>query len=425
MPLTDIAIRNAKPKEKQYKITDEKGMYLLVKPNGGKYFRLDYRIHGKRKTYAIGVYPETSLKKARQIRDTVKEQIVDGIDPAIIRKLEKSGSKENTFQAVAEEFLNANANKWSKSHHRHIKECFERDVYPWMGSRPLKELSAVEVLTTLRRIVDRGALETAARTKQFIGQAIRYGVATGRAERDVTQDLRGALPSPTKGHYNAITDSKTLAKLLCDIDSYKGNFVVRTALQLQPMLFVRPANLAMMEWSEIDFDNAEWRIPANKMKMNDRHIVPLALQAITLLKEIHSLTGRDKYVFSSKQGKNKNGHISRETLGATIRRMGYTGLHTAHGFRTTASTILHEQGFRSDIIERQLAHAERNTVKAAYCHAEYLPERRKMMQAWADYLDSLKNPEDIQINKNNNKPSLAQLFVDLKKQEAKTGKSVQ
>lgn len=393
MPLTDTAIRNAKPQEKPYKLADGKGMYLLVHSNGGKYFRLDYRFAGKRKTLALGTYPEISLKEAREKVYTVKKQINDGIDPAIVRKIEKAGSTENTFRAVAEEFLEANTAKWSASHKRHIKECYERDVYPWIGDRPLKDLSAVEVLTTLRRITGRGALETAARTKQFIGQAIRYGIATGRAERDVTQDLRGALPSPAKGHYAAIKSPKELGQLLRDIEAYRGNFVVRTALQLQPLVFARPANLVEMEWSEIDLDLAEWRIPGPKMKMKADHIVPLSRQAVELLQEIQPLSGHKRYVFVSNQC--EEGHISRETPGATLRRMGYTGQHTTHGFRTTASTILHEQGFNSDVIERQLAHAERNSVKAAYCHAEYLPERRKMMQAWADYLDGLKNGVDV------------------------------
>lgn len=396
MALTDTACKNAKSNsDKAYKLTDEKGLYLLIAKNGGKWWRFDYRFDGKRKTLSMGTYPEISLKNARQKRDDARELIAKQLDPGIARKIEKAGSKENTFQAVAEEFLSTNINKWSKSHHKHVKECFERDVFPWIGSRPLKELSAVEVLVALRRIVDRGAIETAARTKQFIGQAIRYGIATGRAERDCTQDLRGALPSPAKGHYNAITDSKTLGQLLRDIEAYKGSFVIRTALQVQPMLFVRPANLVQMEWSEVNLELAEWRIPSEKMKMKDRHIVPLPNQAVELLKDIYPLTHSRRYVFASAQGKNKEGHISRETPSATLRRMGYKGLHTAHGFRTTASTLLHEQGFHSDMIERQLAHAERNSVKAAYCHAEYLPERRKMMQAWADYLDGLRNGADV------------------------------
>jgi integrase len=376
--------------DKAYKLQDEKDMYLLVNPNGSKYFRYNYRFNGTRKTLALGVYPTTSLKEARDKRDTAKKLVMSGIDPSITRKIEKAGSIENTFKAIAEDFLMTKQREWSASHHRHIKECFDRDVYPWIGNRPLKDLSAVEVLTVLRRITARGAIETATRTKQFIGQAIRYGIATGRAERDVTQDLRGALPSPIKSHYPAITEPKPLGQLLKDIDTYSGNFVVRTALQLQPLLFARPANLAMAEWDEFDLDAAEWRIAADKMKMKDAHIVPLSTQAIALLKDLYPLTGNQRYVFASNQGKNGEKHISRESISAAIRRMGYQGQHTAHGFRTTASTRLHEQGYHSDMIERQLSHAERNQIKAAYNRAQHLPERRKMMQDWADYLDSLK-----------------------------------
>ena len=339
---------------------------------------------------SFGTYPDTSLLQARDKHDTARKQLADGIDPGIVRKIEKAGSLENTFSAIANEFLESNRKSWSESHHAHIQQCFERDVFPWIGSRPLKDLSAIEVLTVLRRIVDRGALETAARTKQFIGQAIRYGIATGRAERDVTADLRGALPSPVKGHFPAITEAKPLAQLLRDIDAYGGNFVVRTALRLQPLIFARPANLAKAEWDEFDLDAAEWRIAADKMKMNNAHIVPLSKQAIALLRDIHPLTGNQQYVFASNQGKSGDKHISRESIGAAIRRMGYQGQHTAHGFRTTASTLLHEQGFHSDMIERQLAHAEHNKVKAAYNRAQHLPERRLMMQSWSDYLDELK-----------------------------------
>ena len=391
MPLSDTAIKNAKPTDKPYKMQDEKGMYLLVHNNGGKYFRYNYRFNNKRLTLSLGVYPATSLKGARDKRDTAIKQIAGGISPGITRKIEKAGSIENTFKAIAEDFLMTKQNEWSVTHHQHIKECFERDVYPWIGNRPLKELSAVEVLTALRRITARGAIETAARTKQFIGQAIRYGIATGRAERDVTQDLRGALPSPSKGHYPAITEPKPLGQLLRDIDAYGGNFVVRTALQIQPMLFARPANLAAAEWSEFDLDAAEWRIAADKMKMDNAHIVPLSTQAVALLRDIHPLSGNQQYVFASNQGKNGEKHISRESIGAAIRRMGYQGQQTAHGFRTTASTLLHEQGFHSDMIERQLSHGEQNKVKAAYNRAQHLPERRLMMQQWSDYLDTLKN----------------------------------
>lgn len=383
MPLTDTAIRNAKPSpDKAFKMQDEKGLYLLVNPNGSKYFRYNYRYAGKRKTLALGVYPSTTLKEAREKRDTAKKQIDGGIDPGLTRKIEKSGSGENSFKAIANEFMESKP-AWSASHKKHVSECFNRDVFPWIGSRPVKDLTAAEVLVLLRRIVDRGALETAARTKQFIGQALRYGVATGRAERDVTGDLRGALPSPKRGHFAAITDPKPLADLLRAIDAYEGSFVVKTALRLQPLIFARPANLAAAEWREFDLDAAEWRIDGEKMKTGNDHIVPLSLQAVELLREIYPLTGHSKYVFYSVQS-NRGGepHISRETIGASIRRMGFKGQQTAHGFRTTASTLLHEQGFHSDMIERQLAHAEQNRVKAAYNRAQHLPERRRMMQAW-------------------------------------------
>lgn len=401
--LTDTACKNAHKGEKAkldkaFKLSAEKGLFLLVKPQTegwGKYWRFKYRYGGKEKLLAFGTYPETSLEQARQKRDEARKQIAANIDPSITRKIEKAGSTENTFSAISKEFMEANKQRWSASHYKHIQECFERDVYPWIGNRSLKDLSAVEVLATLRRITARGALETAARTKQFIGQAIRYGIATGRAERDVTQDLRGALPSPVKGHYPAITEPRPLGQLLRDIDAYGGNFVVRTALQLQPLIFARPANLAQAEWSEFDLDAAEWRIAADKMKMKDAHIVPLSAQAVALLKDIHPFSGHQQYVFASNQGKNGDKHISRESIGKAIRRMGYQGQHTAHGFRTTASTLLHEQGFHSDMIERQLAHAEQNKVKAAYNRAQHLPERKQMMQAWADYLDSLKRGAEI------------------------------
>ena len=258
MALTDTSCKNAKANpDKAYKLTDEKGLYLLISKKGGKWWRFDYRFNGKRKTLSMGIYLDTTLKLARNNRDEARELLVQGVDPGLKRKIEKLGSIENTFKAVAEEFLNTNAFKWSDSHASHIKQCYERDVYPWLGDKELKTITAIEVLTTLRRIVDRGAIETAARTKQFIGQVIRYGIITGRAERDVTQDLKGALPSPAKGHYHAITDSKALGELLRDIHAYKGSFLVRMALQLQPLIFARPANLVSMEWEELDLEVAE------------------------------------------------------------------------------------------------------------------------------------------------------------------------
>lgn len=298
--LTDFKCKNAHKDEKAklgkaFRLPDGKGLFLFLKPQTkgwGKYWRFKYRYGGKEKLLAFGTYPEISLTQARQKRDEARKQVAANIDPSITRKIEKAGSNENTFEAISKEFMAANKQRWSEAHYKHIRECFERDVYPWLGNRPLKDLSAREVLTTLRRITARGALETAARTKQFIGQAIRYGIATGRAERDVTQDLRGALPSPVKGHYPAITEPRSLGQLLRDIDAYGGNFVVRTALQLQPLIFARPYNLAAAEWSEFDLDAAEWRIAADKVKMKDAHIVPLSTQAVALLRDIHPFSER-------------------------------------------------------------------------------------------------------------------------------------
>jgi len=400
--LQDIEARKAKPgvhpkdptkNGQPYKLTDEKGLYLLVTPSGGKLWRLDYRCGGKRQTLALGSYPDVSLSRVREKRDEARKQLTEGIDPMAKRKAEKE-APAHTLEAVAREFMLNNTGRWSESHHQHVKECLERDMFPWLGSKGIGEITAPELLKVLNRIKDRGALETAHRTKQFVGQAIRFAVATGRAERDPTADLKGALPSPVRRHFHTITEPKRLAELLRTIDGYQGSFTVRTALRLLPMVFARPGNLAEMEWSEVDLEAAEWRIPAGKMKMRDRHIVPLAKQAVELLRDIHPLSGSGRYVFPADR-RRLNECMSRETLGATLRRLGFKGEMTAHGFRATASTILHEQGFHSDMIERQLAHAERNAVKAAYCHAEYLPERRRMMQAWADYLDGLKNGAEV------------------------------
>lgn len=396
MPLSDTTCKNAKPKEKQYKLADEKGLYLLIHPNGSKYFRMKYRIDGKEKVLALGVYPDISLKDARTKRDKAKEQLANGTDPGAIRKAERKGGAGNTLEDVAREFMKANQAKWSKSHYKRIDEVFNRDVFPWLGSRPINGLSALDVLEVLRRISDRGALETAVRAKQFIGQALRYGIATGRTDRDITADLKGALPSPVKGHFAAIIEPKDLAKLLKDVYAYEGSYTLRMALRFQTMTFARPGNLVDAEWSEIDLDAMEWRIPAAKMKMKDSHIIPLSKQAVELLRDIHPLTGHTKYVFHSAQVKTGNDpHLCRESLGAALRRMGYRGEQTAHGIRTTASTLLHEFGFNSDVIERQLAHAERNKVKKAYNRAAHLPERRAMMQQWSDYLESLRENGNV------------------------------
>jgi len=391
MPLTDTAIRNAKPQNKQYKLTDEKGMYLLVN-NAGKYFRLDYRFAGKRKTLALGVYPDVKLVEARGKRDEAKKMIANGIDPGQARKVQKSiqiEQTENSFEAVAREWHGKYSSNWADSHAKKIIRRFELYIFPWLGSRPISEITPPELLAVLRRIESQGILETSHRAQQNCGQVFRYAIATGRAERDPSADLRGALTPAKHARMATITDPKKIGELLRAIDGYEGTPVAKCALKLAPLVFVRPGELRHAEWVEIDLDTAEWRIPAEKMKMKDPHIVPLSSQAVEVLCEILPITGQGQYVFPSVRTNSRP--MSENTVLAALRRMGFTKEEmSGHGFRAMASTVLHEKGWPSDIIERQLAHAERNSIKAAYNHAQHLPERRKMMQAWADYLEKLK-----------------------------------
>lgn len=392
MPLTDTAIRNAKPQNKQYKLTDEKGMYLLIN-KAGKYFRLDYRFAGKRKTLALGVYPDVKLVEAREKRDDARKLIANGVDPGQTRKVQKSiqiEQSENSFEAIAREWHGKYSSNWADSHAKKIIRRFELYIFPWLGSRPIAEISPPELLAVLRRIESQGILETTHRAQQICGQVFRYAIATGRAERDSSADLRGALAPVKHGRMATIIEPKKIGELLRAIDGYGGTPVAKCALRLAPLVFVRPGELRHAEWVEIDLDKAEWRIPAEKMKMKDPHIVPLSSQAVEVLFEILPITGQGQYVFPSVRTNSRP--MSENTILAALRRMGYTKEEmSGHGFRAMASTVLHEQGWPSDIIERQLAHAERNSIKAAYNHAQHLPERRRMMQAWADYLDTLKS----------------------------------
>jgi integrase len=393
MPLTDTAIRNAKPGVKPYKLADEKGLFLLVTPTGGKWWRLKYRMGGKEKLLSLGTYPEVSLREARDKRDDARKQIAQGIDPSELRKAAKASASAEleTFEVIAREWHRRYSAKWTANHAVRILARLEKLVFPWIGSRPIAVLKSVDLLQVLRRIESKGTIETCHKTKQNCGQIFRYAVATGRCERDPTGDLRGALTPVTSNHHAAIIDPKQVGTLLRAIDGFQGSFIVRCALQLNPLVFTRPGELRHAEWTEISLDDAEWRIPAAKMKMRDPHTVPLSTQAVAILKEIQPLTGRGRYVFPSARTPDGSRPMSENAILAALRRMGYDKDEmTGHGFRSTASTILHELGFHTDIIERQLAHAERNGVKAAYNHAQYLQERRKMMQVWADYLDGLK-----------------------------------
>ena len=389
MALTATTIKTCKPKDKAYKLTDGGGLYLLVSPSGGKWWRFDYRFQSKRKTLSMGVYPAISLKDARDRRDEARKQLANGMDPAIVRQSQKhQQSQANTFEAVAREWHAKFKPGWSDSHASRLLRLLERDIFPWLGSMPVSDVSSPLLLQTIRRIETR-SLDTAHRAMQNCGQVFRYAIATGRQQNDPTHALKGAIPPIRDNHFASITHPEQIGPLLRAIEGYKGEFITQSALRLGPLVFVRPGELRHAEWSEINLEIGEWRIPSEKMKMGQPHIVPLARQSIVLLTDLQPLTGTGQYLFPSVRSLDRP--LSENTINAALRRLGYTKDEmTGHGFRSMASTLLNEQGWNRDHIERQLAHAERNKIRAAYNYADYLPERRKMMQAWADYLDSLK-----------------------------------
>lgn len=390
--LNDIAVRKAKPKDKPYKLFDGRGMYLLI--NGtGKYWRLDYRFDAKRKTLALGCYPDIPLAKARERREQARQQIADGIDPGAVRKAQKRADGErraNSFEVIAREWHGKQAPSWASGHGDKIIKRLERDIFPWLGSAPIHDITAPELLAALRRIEGRGALETAHRALQNCGQIFRYAIATSRAQRDISADLKGSLPAAKKGHHAAITDPKQIAGLLRAIDGYKGSFVTRCALKLAPLVFVRPGELRQAEWSEFDFEEALWTIPADRMKMDESLLVPLAAQSVEILRDLHALTGNGRYVFPSPRTKTRP--MSNNGILSALRRMGYDKSEmTGHGFRALARTVLDEVlEFRPDIIEQQLAHAVKDPNGRAYNRTKHLEERRRMMQTWADWLDARK-----------------------------------
>lgn len=397
MTLFDTAIRKAKPKDKPFKLYDEKGLFLIVTPKGGKWWRFRYKWAEKEKLLSLGTYPDVALQQARDKRDDARKLIADGIDPSVYRKankLQQQIKAANSFEIVAREWFTSHEPNWAKSHSSKIIRRLEKDIFPWLGGRLIHEITAPELLTAIRRIQNRGALETAHRILATCGQIFRYAIATGKAERDTAADLRGSLPPVKEKHHASITDPQKIGVLLRAIKDFKGSYITRFALQLAPMVFVRPGELRHAEWSEIDFEKAEWRIPADKMKMETPHIVPLSIQAIAVLKEIHPLTGAGKYVFPGLRTNTRP--MSDGTINNALRNMGYSKDEmTGHGFRSMASTLLHEQGWPHDTIERQLAHAERNKVVAAYNYAEYLEQRVKMMQHWSDYLECLEKGANV------------------------------
>jgi integrase len=390
-PLSDTKIRAIKPAQKPQKFFDGGGLFLFVSPTGGKLWRLKYRFGGMEKLLAFGAYPQISLAQAREKREQTLAMIAKGVDPGDTKKAQKAASSEGTetFEVIAREWHAKFSPSWAASHGGKILRRLELYVFPWLGNRPIKSISAPELLAVLRRIEAKGIFETAHRTHQNCGQVFRYAIATGRAERDPSADIRGALPPANAKHMATITDPKEIAGLLRAIDCYRGSIVTRCALQLAPLVFVRPGELRHAEWDEINFDAAEWRISADKMKAGTLHLVPLSRQALAILREIFPLTGNGRYIFPSPRTGSRP--MSNNAILAALRRMGYAKDEmSGHGFRSMASTLLNEQGWNRDAIERQLAHAERNSVRAAYNYAEFMPERKKMMQWWADYLDGLK-----------------------------------
>lgn len=391
MPLTAAAIQAAKPREKAYKLFDQGGLFLLVHPNGGRYWRLKYRMHGREKLLALGTFPEVSLSKARFRREDARKLIADSTDPSVVKQAEKSASAD-TFRAVATEWLAKQ--KFAAATIEKTKWTLEQLLFPELGERPIRRITAPDLLAALRKLEARGKIETAHRTKQRASQIFRYAIATGRAEHDPAADLRGALTPLEVEHRAAITDPKRVGELLRAIEEYAGQPSTHYALRLAPYVFLRPGELRAAAWSEIDLEKAEWRIPGERMKMGETHIVPLSQQAVTILRDVQPLTGSGAFVFPSLRTASRP--ISEGTLNAAIRRIGFSKEEmTGHGFRTMASTLLNEQGWHPDLIELQLAHAERNKVRAAYNRAQRLDERRKMMQAWADYLDGLKTGSNL------------------------------
>ncbi len=399
MPLSDSSIRTSKPRQKPYKLFDGGGLYLEVAPSGGRWWRLKFRADGIEKRISLGVYPDVGLKQARERRDEARKQLAAGIDPGEHRKAQKATRAErgaNSFEVVAREWYAKFSPSWAKSHASNIIRRLERDVFPWVGCRPIAEITAPQLLAVLRRIESRGAIETAHRAHQNCGQVFRYAVATGRAESDPSGSLRGALAPVETQHFPSITEPKAVGELLRALDGYKGHFATGCALRLAPLVFVRPGELRRAEWSEFQLDAAEWRIPAGKMKSGALHVVPLSRQALVILGELQPLTGEGTYLFPGLRTSSRP--MSENTVNAALRRLGYSGDQmTGHGFRSMASTMLNEQGWHRDAIERQLAHGERDAVRAAYNYAQHLPERRKMMQAWADFLDGLKREKVVSI----------------------------
>ena len=399
--LSDAKVKNAKPTEKPYKLFDGGGLFLLVKPDGGKMWRMKYRVDGKEKLLSLGVYPDVSLEKARKGRYAAREQLAENKDPSLEKQNERKrvrAENASTFQVVANEWKKKKALIWRPSNTEKITWLLEKNLFPWLGDRPIGAITPAELLSVLRKMEDRGAIETAQRAKQLCGQIFRYAVVESKINSNIVDHLNGSLSKHKTKHHAAITDPKKLAFLLRAMDAYSGSLVVKSALSLSALLFVRPGELRHMEWEEVDLDNAQWNIPESKMKMKRPHLVPLSAQALEILNQLKPLTGRGKYVLPSERGQGRP--MSENSVNVALRALGFDkDTQTAHGFRATARTILDEVlEMRVDLIEHQLAHEVKDANGRAYNRTAHLPKRREMMQIWADYLDTIKVENVIPVN---------------------------
>lgn len=395
MALTDIQIRQAKPREKQYRLTDQGGLYLRIFPNGSKYWQLRYRnpSTGKEKVLSLGTYPSISLVNARKKTLEAKLALAAGTDPGQQKQHEKLTRKmaaTNTFEAIGDEWFAKQSTHWSDTHKTRTLGILKNNLCKWLGQRPIEEITPPELLAVLRKTEARGTLETARRALQTAGQVYRYAIATGRATADPTPALKGALATPKAKHFAAILDPAELGKLLVDIDNYQGSPEVKAALQLSPLFFCRPGELRQMEWKEVNWQEERIEIVAEKMKMRQPHIIPLCRQSLEILQYLEPITGDGRYVFPSARGGSRP--LSENGVRTALRAMGYSNDQiTPHGFRATARTLLDEVlGVRVDWIEHQLAHAVRDANGRAYNRTAHLEGRKKMMQEWADYLDQLR-----------------------------------
>ncbi|CAJ8830695.1 phage integrase [Burkholderia pseudomallei] len=397
MPLTDTAIRNAKPTDKPVRLFDGGGLYLEIAPSGGKWWRLKYRFGGKEKRYSLGVYPEVTLATARKKRDEAREKLAAGIDPGEAKKAEKRASllaAAHSFEVVARGWMDERKTTVEPAQHAKTLARMENDVFPWLGKRPIAEIDAPEILVVLKRVDGRGARFTAHRIRSEISRVFRYGIKEGHCKADPARDLVDAIPPAQTTHFASITEPEKVGEMLRAFDGFTGTFPVLCALKLAPMLFVRPGELRKAEWAQFDLDKGEWRYFVNKTKTD--HLVPLAAQAVTILRELHALTGEGVYVFPGARDRNRP--MSEAAINAALRRLGYDTRTeiTGHGFRAMARTILHEElEEKPEVIEHQLAHTVPDSLGRAYNRTKFIKARRSMMQQWADYLDKLKAGAEI------------------------------